>query len=107
MAPKGFSVEMLIEKYSGKRFGSWIVGKNFYRKSCCWHVDVLCDCGKTQNVTIAALAVHKGCSCAYLDKVYENKIRSRQKTELEMIWPAVIKAGRQVMEKYKNEVAIV
>ena len=47
MAPRGFSVEMLIAKYSGKRFGSWIVGKNFYREERQWHVDVRCDCGKT------------------------------------------------------------
>ena len=107
MAPKGFSVEMLIEKYSGKRFGSWIVGKEFFRKERYWHVDVRCDCGKSHKVTVSALATHRNCSCAYLDKVYENKIRSSEKTELEKIWPSVVLAGRKVMEKYKNAMATI
>ena len=71
MAPRGFSVEMLIEKYTGKRFGSWIVGKDFYREERQWHVDVLCDCGKTWKVTTASLTSHRGCSCLYLEKVAE------------------------------------
>ena len=100
MAPRGFSVEMLIAKYSGKRFGSWIVGKDFYREERQWHVDVRCDCGKTWKVTTASLTSHRGCSCRYLEKVAENKLRSYEKTDLEKIWPAVIKAGRTAMEKY-------
>ena len=107
MAPRGFNVETLTQKYSGKRFGSWIVGKEFFRKDQCWFVDVLCDCGKSHKVTIRSLATHHKSSCAYLQKVYENNLRAREKTELEKIWPSVIKAGRQVMEKYKNEVAII
>lgn len=105
--PKPFDVPMLIEKYTGKRFGSWIVGKEFFRKDRYWHVDVHCDCGKSHNVTVSALALHKGCSCEYLDRVYENKIRKYQKTDLEQIWPSVIEAGRQVMEKYHNAMATI
>ena len=98
--PKPLNAQLLIEKYSGKRFGSWIVGDNFERIGRYWHVDVFCDCGKTQNVTVSALSLHKGCSCAYLEKVLLNKTLAFAKTELEKIWPSVIKAGRDVMEKY-------
>ena len=107
MAPRGFSVETLIEKYTGKRFGSWLVGDQFFRENKHWHVDVQCDCGKSHKVTIRSLATHHKCSCAYLQKVYENKLRAREKTELEKIWPSVVLAGRKVMEKYKNAMATI
>ena len=100
MAPKGFSVEMLKNKYSGKRFGSWIVGDEFFRENRVWQCKVTCDCGKSWNVTLASLAVHGKCSCRYLEKVVENKHKTYKKTALEEIWPAVIKAGRTVMEKH-------
>ena len=100
MAPRGFSVEMLRDKYSGKRFGSWITGDQFFRENKHWHVNVTCDCGKKHNVTISSLGLHKGCSCAYLEKVQNYKYRGCKRTELEKIWPSVIKAGREVMEKY-------
>ena len=100
--PKLLNVPMLIERYTGKRFGSWIVGTGFHKQNKNWCVDVQCDCGKTQIVTISALALHRGCSCEYLAKVQNYRNKGYAPTDLEKIWPSVIKAGRDVIEKYKN-----
>ena len=100
MAPRGFNPEMLKAKYTGKRFGSWLVGDQFFRENKHWHVNILCDCGKKHNVTISSLTQHRGCSCAYLEKVQNYKYRGCKRTELEKIWPDVVKAGREVMDKY-------
>ena len=105
--PKPFDVPMLIDKYTGKRFGSWIVGDKFFKQNKHWNVNVTCDCGKTHNVTVSALTLHKGCSCGYLDMVRQYKNKGYATTDLEKIWPNVVKAGRQAMEQYKNEVAII
>lgn len=106
MAPKRQTVESLIVKYTGKRFGSWTVGKGFHKVNKNWCVDVLCDCGKTQIVTVSAFPTHNGCSCAYLERVQNYKNMVHEQTDLEKIWPSVIKAGRKVMEKYNAMASI-
>lgn len=97
-----YDVPKLIDKYAGKRFGSWVIGKDFHKNKSHWFVDVLCDCGETNIVNISCIKNHGNCTCDYLKKIREKKAKDNSKTDLETIWPKVVKAGRKVMEKYKK-----
>lgn len=99
MADK-YDFQKLLDKYAGKRFGSWVVGKKFKKDGFHWFVDVHCDCGDTLIVNISCIPQHDKCTCAYLRKIRAKNERVYTKTDLERIWPAVIEAGRKAMEMY-------
>ena len=50
--------------YANKRFGSFVVGDDFYLKKGRWHTVVKCDCGLEQEVMTSRLPLHKDCNCS-------------------------------------------
>lgn len=88
--------------YANKRFGSFVVGDDFYLKKGRWHTVVKCDCGLEQEVMTSRLPLHKDCNCKVLAVQRAYKERYHSFYHLIKIWPKVIKAGRQATEKHNG-----
>lgn len=92
--------EETLALYANKRFGSFVTGNDFFLKNNRWHTIVKCDCGLEQEIMTSRLPIHKGCNCRALAVQRARRGESQSFYPLIKIWPKVIKAGRQVMEKY-------
>lgn len=103
--PKPYTQEALIEKWSNKRFSTWVTTEQFKKHCGHWFVLVKCDCGYELFVNVSSLNKHTRCTCELLKKVREKQERKEKQLDLEKIWPNVVKAGQRVMRKYHNAMA--
>lgn len=107
--------EDIEAKWKGMRRNNWLFLCVDHQdpKTKIWKVSVRCEiCGNEFVTTLNAFfkRSRQDCTCKAMqkDRAYLEKVAIKEgakRSHLEMIWPSVIAAGRQAMEKYQYAMA--
>ena len=101
--------EAVTERYSGSIYGNWAFVKieSVISKSYMFRVRCLV-CGEELVVGQAKYTHRQSKECDCTAQIERNKVHQkygRCRSELELIWPSVMAAGRKATEKYNNAMA--